>query len=56
MFLGHGLAAFAGAAGVASLVGYGRERALALGLCAAVTAVTLAFVAYTLTYVATSPV
>jgi membrane-bound metal-dependent hydrolase YbcI (DUF457 family) len=34
VFLGHGLVAFAGAAGVASLLGYGRERALALGICA----------------------
>ena len=34
MFLGHGLLALAGAAGVAALVSYGRERALALGLCA----------------------
>lgn len=34
MFVGHGLIAFAGAAGVASLYGYRRERALALGVCA----------------------
>ena len=34
MFVGHGLVAFAGAAGVAALVGYRRERALAFGLCA----------------------
>lgn len=34
MFVGHGLVAFAGAAGVAALLGYRRERALALGICA----------------------
>ena len=34
MFVGHGLLAFAGAAGVAALLGQRRERALALGICA----------------------
>ena len=32
MFVGHGLLAFAGIAGVAALLGYRRERALALGV------------------------
>lgn len=34
VFIGHGLVAFAGAAGAVSLAGYRRERALALGVCA----------------------
>jgi hypothetical protein len=32
VFVGHGLLAFAGIAGVAALLGYRRERALALGV------------------------